>query len=554
MSTANPPAALPSAAPNPAAPPVPLLLWVAGAAVVASFGVLFAGSFVHLLGLWNRDANYSHGYAVIPISLILAYFIARRVGPPVRGEIAWGVFAILVGVACQLAVTVFRWPILSYVGLVCVVRGMLTCAGGRQWASAFMFPLLFLFFMFPLPVTWTSYAALWLQDIVSRVSETVLSLFVVCHRVGHSIRIAGVDQSLVVAEECSGLGQIVCFLAFAALLGHMFARPAWFRVALLVAAVPVAVAANTLRVVIMNMAAVWFGTKWMGGSLHDAPILVSLPLGVALFVLVDRLLEAYFVRRAEPVPGAPTAPVPVAGASPARGMFASACVLAVAVGGQFALTVHVRSAGEVSFPSLAHPLDALPLTFAAPATGGPGWAGANLPGARDAIAAKLPYHADDILVRGYREPGGAVVQLYMVHSRAGEDRKHHPEICIRDVSGAPEDLGFRRRVPLRPDGTAEAQRFRFQTGVGRSVVVYYWHYTLLPESKPGQTRLQAIHQRVGVVAPSVTVQVSTAGDDPRAIAAIEQQLLPALDAAAGSILPPGAQAGCNRVPIALERR
>ena len=57
----------------------------------------------------------------------------------------------------------------------------------------------------------------------------------------------------------------------------------------------------------------------------------------------------------------------------------------------------------------------------------PIWVGAERPAVRDAIRAKLPFPADDLLVRGYQNANGAFAQLYMVHSRAGEDRKHHPE-------------------------------------------------------------------------------------------------------------------------------
>jgi exosortase len=526
--------------------------------------ILFAGNVLHLAHIWNLDDNYSHGYLVLPISLVLAYRVARRVGPPVRGEVAWGVTAIVFGVLCQYAFVVLRSPVVSFLGVFAVLRGLLVCAGGRAWAAAFNFPLLFLFFMFPVPAKWTSYTALWLQDVVSRVSETVIGLFVVCHRVGHSIRLAGVDRSLVVAEECSGLGQIVSFLAFAALLGHLLARPGWYRVLLLVASVPVAIAANTLRVVMMNLGAVYFGTKWMQGALHDAPALFSVPVGIGLFLLFDWWLSRFVgspespaapeaaAASAEPSPAA--TPAPAGGPTPSRGLFAGAAVLGVAVAGQFALAAHLREAGELSYPTLDRKLESLPLSVADPATGRPAWTGLDLSEARDAIRAKLPYAADDLLVRAYRNADGAVAQLYMVHSRVGEDRKHHPEICIRDVSGAPEDLNFRKRVPLQPGGEGEAQRFKFQTGVGRVSVVYYWHYTFKPTPLADQTALQTLHQRVGVAAPSVTVQLTTWTDDPKTLEAVERQLLPALDAAArGGVMPPGTEAGCTRIPIALAR-
>lgn len=552
-------------------------LWLVASFAAVLVGVLFQGTFRTLLHLWDRDQNYSHGYLVLPISLGLAYRIYRQVGPPVRGEVAFGLIGIFFGLLCEAASTVVRWPPLSYLGLVAVLRGLLVCAGGKAWASKFNFPLLFLFFMFPLPVTWTGYAALWLQDIVARVSETVLGLFVVCHRVGHTIKIAGVDRSLVVAQECSGLGQIVSFLAFAALLGHLLARPTWHRILLLVIAVPVAVAANTLRVVLMNLGAVWFGTNWMGGTLHDAPALFSLPIGILLFLFVDHVLsrrggkgEKGPEKDAGPVPSndtgeakptAETPPAPRPGPAVGRGLFVGCAVLAAGIASQLALAAHVRPAGELGYPDLTGPFASLPLAygFTDPDTRQKLlWKAEDSTEARDATRAKLPFKTDDLLVRNYglfRADGNLIgaAHVYMVHSRVGEDRKHHPEICVRDVSGSPEDLTFRGQLPLAEGGSAE--RFRFLTGPGRAVVVYYWHYTLPPNPIPGQTRLQRLHQQVGVSAPSITVQVTALAENAETLKAIEQGLLPALDRAARErCLPPGTRSGCDRIPIGLSRQ
>jgi exosortase len=553
MSTAqlSPPASTPAVAsrlPSPAG-------WLALAVTTILVAALFGQTFALLVSLWGRDSNYSHGYLVAPISLLLAIRTYRRVGPPVRGEVALGVVGILLGLLCQSAAVVVRWPPLSYFGLVCVLRGLLVCAGGRGWASAFNFPLLFLFFMFPLPVTWTSYASLWLQDVVARVSETAIGLFYVCHRVGHTIRIAGVDSSLIVAEECSGLGQIVSFLAFAALIGYLLARPAWVRVVLIAAAVPIAILANTLRVVMMNLGTVWFGTKWVDTTLHDLPAVFSLPIGVALFLLLDHVLTGVTGRPGESAAksgGTPdSAPPPRSGATPTRGVAVALTLLVAGVAAQFALAAHIRSVGEFSYPPLAGRLELIPLTITDP-NGERLWVGQEMVEARDSARAKLPFRADDLVIRAYQNAGGVYTQLYMVYSRAGEDRKHHPEICIREVSGAPEDVRFREQVPLS-DGSS-AQRFRFQTSAARAVVVYYWHYTPALIADPGQTRLQTLHQRVGVSAPSVTAQLTVTTDQPAALEAVEKQLLPALDRAARErVLPAGTATGCNRIPITLAR-
>jgi exosortase len=464
-----------------------------------------------------------------------------------------GSVSILTGLLCQGGATVVRWPPLSYFALVCILRGLLVAMGGRRWANAFTFPLLFLFFMFPLPVTWTGYLSLWLQDIVARVSETVLSLFVVCHRVGHSLRIAGVDRSLVIAEECSGLGQIIAFVAFAVLLGHLLQRRWWQRLLLLILAVPTAVAANTLRVLLMHAGAIWFGTGWIQGVLHDMPALFSLPIGVLFFLLLDHWLSSWSQQTVQPK--APTiAEVAASPASPLQGAQLVTAWLVLGLAGQWLLQAHLQQSGEWSYPHLQAPLATIPLTIADP-TGRPVvWQGQVLEEMEAQLRQRLPFAVDDLLMRVYRTESGDWARVYMVHSRAGEDRKHHPEICIRDVSGAPEDITFRQRVPLDTAGRAEAQRFRFWTGANRSLVVYYWHYTLEPVAVEGQSRLQRLHQRLGVSPPSLTVQVSTNGENAGHLANVEKVLLPALHAAMErQILPVTSRCGCDRIPIGLAR-
>src|SRR4051812_49290737 len=140
-----------------ATPAVPWLWWGGLVALTALVLALFGASFLRLRDLWDLDQNYSHGYLVAPISLFFAYRIYRKVGPPASGELMLGLTGLVFGILCQLAATVVCWPLLNFLGLLAVLRGLLVAAGGRKWASAFTFPLLFLFFMFPLPAIWTSY-------------------------------------------------------------------------------------------------------------------------------------------------------------------------------------------------------------------------------------------------------------------------------------------------------------------------------------------------------------------------------------------------------------
>ncbi len=249
---------------------------------------LYGGTVVELLALWGSDPNYSHGFLVLPVAAWLAWRCARQ--GPLRGEARPGLgsLEILAGCLLHLAARVLGQPLVDYVGLVLVLRGAALVLGGLAWARRFRFPLAFLFFLFPLPFRWTAAAGLWLMDAVSWSSTAVLECFLVCYRYGNVIRLAGVDEPLVVAEECSGLRQLEAFVACAALVGHLGGRRWPRRLPLLFAAVPLAIGANVVRILAIALVVSAGGAGLLEGWLHHTPALFTLPLGLGLLVLTDR--------------------------------------------------------------------------------------------------------------------------------------------------------------------------------------------------------------------------------------------------------------------------
>jgi hypothetical protein len=257
--------------------------------------------------------------------------------------------------------------------------------------------------------------------------------------------------------------------------------------------------------------------------------------------------------------------------------YAVAC-LAIGLAAQLGLWLHVRAAGAEPYPTMVRGLDQLPLDLQLPPSprsrflwmrtlqahgfqvaAAPRWHGTDtdareLQALRETLS-QAQLVPDQLLVRSYTTAQSPYpVALYMIHSRTGEDRKHHPEVCIRDVAGAPEDLKARATVYLDAGRKRPAQRFRFRTGTESYRTVYYWHYTFKAPEREGMTLLQQIHQQQSRLAPSVTVQVSTLAP-PEALPLIERSFLPALDAALERAhLPPKSQVGCNRMAISIIRQ
>jgi len=509
--------------------------------------VLFVALFVPVVKAWNIDPNYSHGYLIPIVCIYLGMRAFHRAGPPSAGDARMAMMSLIPGAVLVLAATVVPWPLITFAALAMILRGLAVAVGGRVWAGYFTAPILFSFFMFPVPALWTSTLALWLQDFVSRMSGQLLEPFLIVIRKGTVLHLVGVPQPLQVGEQCSGLRQLIGFFAFAVLLGLMLDRPAWWRILLVLLAVPFAVLANVLRVLLMCFGATQFGTEWMSGWMHHAPAAFTLPAGFGMILLVDYVLSR-LVRAPGPEPAAATAPAAAVRRFDVRALKKCIAALGITLIVQLILLLHLRSVGVESFPQINEPLAGIPTILSE------NWVGRDVPGV-ESLRAQLPYTADDILLREYRFRGsGSPVQLYAVHSQVGDDRKHHPEICIREVTGAPEDLEARERVAVSADGSRRVQRFAFRTGLAGRTTVYYWHYTFLPEQSD-RTLLQSIHQGLGQHAPSLTVQVSTFSTDPTELAAIENDFLPAVDSIMRErLLPSSAVIATTRLPVTLLRQ
>lgn len=513
--------------------------------------VLMAPTFARLWATWDGDPSYSHGYFVLPLALWLGYRRYRRVGPPdpAAGDFRRALAAVVVGGGFHAVAVVLGWILVDWLALVFLVRALLIALGGGRWASNFTMPLLFLFFMFPLPMAWTTYVAIWLQDVVARLSAGMLEPFFLVVREGKALRIEGVSQPLIVAHECSGVRQLIMFAAVAVFLGEWSMRPWWGRLLLLVAALPVSVLANSLRVMMMAAGSVWFGLGWINTGLHDVPAYLGVPLGCLLFLGVHLLIGRFVPKDAAPPPAAPPEPFTASRPAARRGL-AMAGAMAVLIGLTFGLKAHLEAKSAEEYTSLRAPLKELPETFP---MGGRTWYGATPPSLNELLP-KLNFRVDDVMLRDYRSADGGGFTVYAVYSKTAGDRYHHPEHCIRDAAGGTEILNARRRVPLDPAGKQEAQFMSFKVGWGKVTNVYYWHYTFLPPARGDLTVLQAMHASVGRTPPSLTFEVFTEQSDPAFLAALERDVLPKLNARLyEKHLPESAKCGCQRFPVVMLR-
>lgn len=524
-----------------------LRLFVLALALTA---LLFWPTLASLAKVWWEDPGYSHGFLVIPLTGWLVQRWYREHRPRFAPEPGLGALETAAGILLHLAALVVGWPLVDFAGLFLCLRGLALAFHGRPCADGLTVPLAFLFFMFPLPSIVMASSALWLQDFVAKASGLVLEQFWVVRQRGHAIELPGMAAPLVVGAECSGLRQLISLLAMSALLAHLGLKRWWTTLLLMLVTVPVAIGANVARVIAMVVAAKWFGTGWIDSWLHSAPALFTFPVALGLLLLFTwGLQQLETVGRRSAAGTNPAAPLPSQNGTPGPvvlrlsplGVLGGTVALLVGVVLQALVLWHLEAGAVRRGPKLPGTLDQLPERLGSWQAG----ERADLAKLRERIT-----FADDVFLRQYTEPEARLAaNVYLVYSSAGKDREHHPEICMNEVAGVPDLRDRRRVVFLNQSANSPVQRFEYPAGSERRLFVWYWHYTVEPPLRDGQTFLQALHQRLSRRPASLTVQVTVAGSDQTADQ-VERSLLTEIDGYLRRNLLPGyAVMGCDRIPV-----
>ncbi|MGH9408508.1 MAG: exosortase A [Vicinamibacterales bacterium] len=274
--------------------------FLAIAALAASFGYLYRGVLVKLVHDWATDGNYSHGFLIVPIAIYLAWqrraaFSTAAARPSIAGAV------VVLGSLVVLAAGVFGAELfLSRVSIIGVLAGIVLFVYGWRALRALTFPLAFLLLMIPIPAIVFNQIAFPLQILASRAGETALNLFQIpVLREGNVIVLS--NTSLEVAEACSGIRSLVSLLTLAIIYGYFVEQRMWARVALALAAIPVAVVANGARVAGTGIAAHYYGPEAAQGFFHEfSGWLVFVVAFAFLFAIQSGFDRMPFGRRTAP--------------------------------------------------------------------------------------------------------------------------------------------------------------------------------------------------------------------------------------------------------------
>lgn len=272
--------------------------WLPWIAILLGLAALYVPTYVDLArGLW-RDEAYAHGPIILAV---FAWLVWRRRAAlademseraPLAGAatLALGLALYLLGRTQSLAV----FEVASHLP---VIAGAVLLLRGTEGLRRLAFPILFLAFLVPLPGFVLDVVSVPLKEVVSTAVEWLLvSAAYPVEREGVVLWVG--DHQMLIADACSGLNSLYSLFALGLLYAHLTRRKGNFALRtalLLLAIVPVAVAANLVRVLVLVLVTYHFGEDAAKGLIHDFAgmlvFVVAFGLLLAFDSLVRRLLE-----------------------------------------------------------------------------------------------------------------------------------------------------------------------------------------------------------------------------------------------------------------------
>lgn len=232
---------------------------------LVAFVVLFYKPAILLARDWWNDPEAGHGLLLAPAAVWLAWKkgLVEERAPAVGLGLLILVAAVLVRLASELAAELFTMR----VSMMMAIAGLVVYYMGFRQARAWWLPLALLVLSVPLPELIRSTLALPLQFKASALGADLLEWRHVPVRLaGNVIQLPG--HRLFVTEACSGLRSLTALLSLALLMGGIWLRAPALRAALLVAAVPIAIVINGLRVFLTGFLVYFVDPKLGEGFMH----------------------------------------------------------------------------------------------------------------------------------------------------------------------------------------------------------------------------------------------------------------------------------------------
>ena len=288
------------------------LLMLAVGSVLATLA-LYWDVCLWLVSSWYSNQDYSHGFFIPLVSLYLLWSEYRRRGGGATdgaGRSQWVIAAALVTLGIFIRVFGIYSRIVTFEGLSLLphLMGILVLlfgTGALRWALPGVFYLLF---MLPLPGAIAGSLSGLLQSVATQVSTFVIQMLGIPAMASGNIIVLS-NGEVGVAEACSGIRMLYSFFALTVGACLLIDRTWIEKVLIGLSAIPIAVAANCIRITATALAYEYMSAEFATKFFHDIAGWLMMPIGFLLLLAVLVILENLIQTDPDGLPmGAPSGP------------------------------------------------------------------------------------------------------------------------------------------------------------------------------------------------------------------------------------------------------
>jgi exosortase len=278
-------------------PASPWPAWIPYAALALLIAVIYYKVAAKLLYDWYTIPDYSHGF-LVPFFTAFLLWDKRKTLAATPVKQSWSgiplvLFAIAVLILGVYGVDLFT----ARISFVFLLAGIVWTLFGLPMLRELRFPLLVLVLAIPFPTILFNQITFPLQLFASRIASQILPLLGVPVLLeGNVIQLP--VMKLEVAEACSGIRSLMSLFTLAVFYGYFLERTTRRRVILALAAIPIAVTANVLRIVGTGLCVQYWDPEKALGFFHEFSGWVMFVISLVCLYFVHRLMRLFSPQKA----------------------------------------------------------------------------------------------------------------------------------------------------------------------------------------------------------------------------------------------------------------
>jgi exosortase len=271
--------------------------WLPLGIALAAALVVYAPAILGMAAEWQEFPSLSHGFAVPVLAIYLLWRQRDAIAAAPMDSSVGGLVLLVLALGALALGTLGGEPFIARLSFPLTLFGLVLFLAGPAVTRRAWIGLAYLTFMIPLP--YLTLKALTYQSRLfdAGITATVLGWLgvPVLH---NGVMLILPNITLEVADDCSSVPAIAALVALGAAYAQMQPRPGWLRATLTLAAAPLGLLSNIVRLILTSVAAYYFGPVALQSTIHKFSGTSVFLLTVALLVVLDSALSRVF-RRAD---------------------------------------------------------------------------------------------------------------------------------------------------------------------------------------------------------------------------------------------------------------